>query len=135
MQNITYADNNVTVAGIPIKFRSEPRGRGTTGIILSCVATFLFYIWGTVHPNIIVGAKSYYRLFYKAVLMLVAIVVPEGLILSAFAQYRQAKELHNLWLKKRRDEDGELEDEPWYTFLKFSRTLRVPLAWKEHSLW
>ncbi|RPB07509.1 hypothetical protein P167DRAFT_464562, partial [Morchella conica CCBAS932] len=82
-------------------FRSEPRGRGTTGIILSCVATFLFCIWGTVHPNIIVGAKSYYRLFYKAVLMLVAIVVPEDLILSAFAQYRQAKDLHNLWLKQR----------------------------------
>ncbi|KAH8152301.1 uncharacterized protein LAJ45_03728 [Morchella importuna] len=118
IRDITYADKNITVAGVPIKFRSEPRGRGTTGIILSCVATFLFCIWGTVHPNIIVGAKSYYRLFYKAVLMLVAIVVPEGLILSAFAQYRQAKDLHNLWLKQRRDEHEE-EDEPWYTFLKF----------------
>ncbi|KAH0605684.1 uncharacterized protein H6S33_004906 [Morchella sextelata] len=114
MQNITYADKNVTVVGLKIKFRSEPEGRGTMGIILSCVATFLFCIWGTVHPNIVVGAKSYYRLFYKAVLMLIAVVVPEGLILSAFAQYREAKELHNLWLEKYKD-----ENEPWYTFLKF----------------
>ncbi|KAI5839080.1 hypothetical protein DFP73DRAFT_484583, partial [Morchella snyderi] len=110
-QNVAYADTNVTVIGLSIKFRSEPRGRGTIGIILSCTATFLFCIWGTVHPNIVVGAKSYYRLFYKAILMLIAIVVPEGLILSAFAQYREANELHKLWLEKCREEEED-EDEP-----------------------
>ncbi|KAI5843109.1 hypothetical protein DFP73DRAFT_96007 [Morchella snyderi] len=115
MQNLTYANRNVTVTGLSIEFRSEPVGRGTVGIILSCVATFLFCIWGTVHPNIIVGAKSHYRLFYKAILMLVAIVVPEGLILSAFFQYWQAKHLHKMWLAKREDKTNE----PWYTFLKF----------------
>jgi hypothetical protein len=88
-----------TIVG-DLSFTSEPRGRGTWGILFSCSATFGFCVWTAVHPNIIVDASPWYRFFYKAILMLVSIIVPEGVILCSFGQWKLARKLYTEWQKK-----------------------------------
>lgn len=81
----------------PAKFGSEPRGRGTLGIIISCSATFVFCIWTSVHPNIIPGTTVWYRTYYKFMYMLVALIIPEAIIMSAYGQWRMAQRIHTAW--------------------------------------
>lgn len=81
----------------PAKFASEPRGRGTLGIIISCSATFAFCIWTSVHPNITPGTTVWYRIYYQCVYMLVALIIPEAIIMSAYGQWRMAHRVHTAW--------------------------------------
>ncbi|KAI5815620.1 hypothetical protein BZA77DRAFT_355116 [Pyronema omphalodes] len=68
---------------IRMKFGAEPRGRGTWGILISCTATFAFCVWTTVHPNILPDASVQYRTLYKAVMMVIGVINPEGLMQSS----------------------------------------------------
>lgn len=76
---------------------SEPSGRGTFGIIFSCTATFAFCIWTVVHPNIIPNTKWQYRVVYKATLMVIAVFLPEGLIMFAVGQFMEARQIQTEW--------------------------------------
>lgn len=95
----------------------EPRGRGTFGIILSCTVTFFFCIWTAVHPNIIAGGTRRNRVAYKAFLMFLSIILPEGLALCAFAQWREAKILLFEWRTKM-----GIPQRTWAEKLKFWQT-------------
>lgn len=102
---LTTAGENTTSSTFatplgPFKFEAEPPGRGTVGILISCTATYIFCIWTAVHADI--NAKSTWgcRLWYKCVLMVLAVLVPEGLLICAFGQYREAKRLERAWRMK-----------------------------------
>ncbi|CCX33196.1 Similar to predicted protein [Aspergillus terreus NIH2624]; acc. no. XP_001210260 [Pyronema omphalodes CBS 100304] len=82
-----------TIVG-PVKWASEPRGRGTLGVLLSCTLTFIFCIWTVVHPNIIPDSCQKFRTLYKAVLMVISILNPEGLVILAYGQWRDAVRLN-----------------------------------------
>lgn len=79
---------------------AEPRGRGTFGIIFTCSVVFFFCVWTSVHPNIMPGVSSDFRRYYKFMFMLVSLIVPEGVIVCAFGQWRTAKQIHVAWRKK-----------------------------------
>lgn len=79
---------------------SEPRGRGTLGIIVTCTGTFFFCVWTAVHVNIMPEVKTSYRVFYKLMYMVVALIVPEGIIMCAFGQWREANKVHQAWRLK-----------------------------------
>lgn len=83
--------------GLQATFASEPRGRGTVSILISCSATFFFCIWTAMHPNIIPGVSSWRRFYYKAVFMFISILIPEGVLICAMGQYRDAKALRKAW--------------------------------------
>lgn len=83
--------------GLQATFASEPRGRGTVSILVSCSATFFFCVWTAMHPNIIPGVSNWRRFYYKAVLMFVSILIPEGVLICAMGQYRDAKALRKAW--------------------------------------
>jgi len=83
-----------------IKFGREPHGRGTWGILFGCTITFGFCIWTAIHPDIIAKASNSQRIFSKAILMILAVFVPEGVIVCAFGQWREARELNSAWQKK-----------------------------------
>lgn len=83
------------------EFESEPRGRGTIGIIKSCTATFIICIWTSMHADIPpLHASIWISVVYKAVWMLCAALIPEAIIMSAFWQWRQAKEIMTVWERK-----------------------------------
>lgn len=79
------------------KFQEEPYGRGTVGILISCTATYIFCVWTAVHPDINPRSTWGCRLWYKFVLMVLAVLVPEGLLVCAFGQWREAKKLDQAW--------------------------------------
>lgn len=83
--------------GLQATFASEPRGRGTVSILVSCSATFFFCVWTAIHPNIIPGVSNWRRLYYKIILMFVSILIPEGVLICAMGQYRDAKALRKAW--------------------------------------
>ncbi|CCX33193.1 Similar to hypothetical protein TRIVIDRAFT_191998 [Trichoderma virens Gv29-8]; acc. no. EHK21704 [Pyronema omphalodes CBS 100304] len=87
-----FATLNMTVGRI--RFESEPKGRGTVGILLSCTLTFVFCIWTVVHPNVLPDSTLWTRSLYKAVLMVIAVINPEGVVISAYGQWQDARLLN-----------------------------------------
>lgn len=119
---LTAAAQNVTMTSYETAFGqatvgSEPRGRGTVGIIFSCSTTLFFCVWTSVHTNIMRGATPWYRLYYKFIYMLVSLIVPEGIIICAFGQWRAANRLRRAWRQKL-----GLEPITWLNTLMFWRT-------------
>ncbi|KAF8242586.1 hypothetical protein K440DRAFT_497843, partial [Wilcoxina mikolae CBS 423.85] len=85
-------------------FTTEPRGRGTMGHLFSYIVTFDFCVWTAIHPNIIVDATDSQRIVYKAVLMVISILVPEVVILCAVGQRREALKLYESWKQQYPDQ-------------------------------
>ena len=81
----------------PMTFGTEPRGRGTWGILFSCTSTFAFCVWTAVHPDVIPNASGGYRLFYKGFLMLASITAPEAIAVFAIGQLKAARTLKKEW--------------------------------------
>lgn len=114
-QNVT-ATTYETIFG-PVTIAAEPRGRGTFAIAFTCSAVFFFCVWTSVHPNIMPGVSSDYRTYYKFMFMLVSLIVPEGVIVCAFGQWRTAKQIHAAWRKQL-----GLPELTWVDTLLFWRT-------------
>lgn len=82
-------------------FVSEPRGRGTMGLIWSCSATFIVCIWTSVHTDIPpLHASNLIRFKYKAVWVVVSAAIPEGLIMCSFGQWIEARKIRQVWKDK-----------------------------------
>lgn len=113
--NVTRTTYDTILGRAPIG--GEPHGRGTFGIIFSSSVTFFFCVWTAVHPNIITGASMWYRLWYKFVLIFFSITLPEGVIICAFGQWREAKILHTAWRSKMK-----LPKRTWAEKLKLWKT-------------
>lgn len=72
----------------------EPDGRGTFGIITSCVATLTLCVWSAMHLNIAPAKQTYWqRVWYLIKWILLGILIPELVILSAWRQYLSAKRM------------------------------------------
>ncbi|KAI5812703.1 hypothetical protein BZA77DRAFT_358905 [Pyronema omphalodes] len=84
-----FVSLNITVGRF--RFEPEPKGRGTIGILLSCSLTFLFCIWTAVHPNVLSDSNLWTRTIHKAVAMVIAAINPEGVVISAYGQWRDAR--------------------------------------------
>lgn len=78
-------------------FQPEPQGRGTVGILLSCILTFALCIWTTIHPNILPGMEG--KFTFKLMWTVVAIFVPEVVMLCALGERRQARRVRSCWKK------------------------------------
>lgn len=79
-------------------FRPEPTGRGTVGLVTTCFATYFLCVWTAVHPNIIAKPSVWRTSVYKITMMVVSVCLPEGLILCAYGQLRQAMRVRHAWL-------------------------------------
>ncbi|KAA1473511.1 hypothetical protein DENSPDRAFT_278761 [Dentipellis sp. KUC8613] len=66
-------------------FVPEPSGRGTIGILLSCVSTLIICIWTSVHPDV---PASFSKKVTLAFMMLTA---PEVILAFAIADYLEAR--------------------------------------------
>lgn len=78
-------------------FVAEPRGRGTIGLLWSCLVTFGLCTWTAVHPNIVPGSTTWGRLKYKLFWALCAVLLPEFILLCAFGQWYKAQEIRKAW--------------------------------------
>lgn len=71
---------------------SSPSGRGTAGILSSCLITILLCCWNAVCPNVPALSDSKWNQFHdKVTLAMTALLGPEFLLGLAAGQYSSAK--------------------------------------------
>jgi hypothetical protein len=76
--------------------RGEPDGRGTFGILQSCVITLSLCVYTALHLNIFPKKFSQTQiLLSQAAWITVGIFAPELVVFVAFQQYQAAKKLKN----------------------------------------
>ena len=74
---------------------SDPNGRGTAGLVVSCVLTLGLCVWSALHLNIPPKnepKREYWMRHTRWVLL--GVIIPELVILSAWRQWASARELH-----------------------------------------
>ncbi|KAH8763956.1 hypothetical protein F5882DRAFT_364589 [Hyaloscypha sp. PMI_1271] len=85
----TYAATTIFADG----WVDEPNGRGTIGILWACFFTIFVATYTVLHLNLPARNESRIRvLIRKTKWMTIAVVVPEVLTASAFAQYTAARD-------------------------------------------
>ncbi|KAK4142528.1 uncharacterized protein C8A04DRAFT_29802 [Dichotomopilus funicola] len=85
----------------------NPAGRGTIGLVYTCLLTLALCLWTAMHPDVAFCRGSWiYGPTYKVTWMVCAIILPEFVVCSAASQFLQARALHKEWEAywgKRRD--------------------------------
>jgi hypothetical protein len=89
----TIATTNITESTRFTGWMSEPNGRGTTGLLWSCLSTILLCTWTVVHLDV---PSDYhhsvsYTFLHRLQWMFGAIFAPEIVLLRAVIEYRAAK--------------------------------------------
>lgn len=90
---ITY-ENVTTIAPQEIVpgLVEEPNGRGTFSILWACLAVLLLNTWTVLHLNIPPpGQRWLRRCFHKCKWFIICAIVPDGMVVNAYAQWRAAK--------------------------------------------
>ena len=75
-----------------IPWKDDPDFRGTSTILTSCVSTLLICVWSAIHLNI-EGSTGWPRMARKMSWMVLGVIAPELLLLSAVCEYHAARRL------------------------------------------
>jgi len=87
--NRTIPDESGRVHG----WISEPSGRGTAGLLYTCLITIFLCVWSAMHMPIPAWHTSWMKnFFYKVGLAVVAIIAPEYVFLIAIRLYFLVRE-------------------------------------------
>lgn len=74
-------------------WRPEPNGRGTWGILSSCILTILLCVWSAVHLNVPQHRKTWAQYVRKLKWLLIALFAPELVVYVAWQQRNEASRL------------------------------------------
>lgn len=91
-------------------FVPEPRGRGTIGILWSCVITLGLCVWTSVHPDVIPNPTTRRTMIHRVIWMFIALFAPEFLVGYASKQRERAKLIHSAWCAHFKIKPGSPED-------------------------
>lgn len=103
-----------------LDFVSEPPGRGTWGIALSCTLTLIFCVFTSIHLNIVQSTSVFLKTMHQLVWIFVTLVQPQGVLLVAFGQWLEARQIRDKWRKhfnigKHRNKESEkLRKKRWF---------------------
>jgi hypothetical protein len=101
----TIASGNATTE--TVGWVSDPGGRGTFGLILSCLLTLGICVWSAMHLNIPPQDEPVVRTWIRHTKWgLVGVVAPELVVFAAWRQYNSARELHAQVTKIIEGQDG-----------------------------
>jgi hypothetical protein len=104
----------------------DPRGRGTVGIIMSCLVTLALCVWSALHLNVRMKSETRVRRYLRYIKWIaLGTFIPELVVLSAWRQWLSAKSM-GLQMKKIFDEEyAEQKQEGEGT--DFSKVCRFPI--------
>ncbi|KAH8655123.1 hypothetical protein BGZ60DRAFT_435517 [Tricladium varicosporioides] len=85
--DVAVASKEQLVSG----FVHEPNGRGTLGILLSCLAVLLLNTWNVLHLNIPPHSTPWRNYMHKVKWWIIALICPDGLAVSSCEQWRNAR--------------------------------------------
>ncbi|KAF2824835.1 hypothetical protein CC86DRAFT_47574 [Ophiobolus disseminans] len=77
-------------------WRPEPQVRGTFSILSSCLLTMVLCVWTAVHLNIPEYGKLTAQVWRKLGWVMISLLAPELVLLTAYYQYTDAMELGRL---------------------------------------
>ncbi|EIM79895.1 uncharacterized protein STEHIDRAFT_21373, partial [Stereum hirsutum FP-91666 SS1] len=76
-------------------WQPEPDGRGSFGILSSCVLTLVFCVWTAVHPNVGFQHRPIFHMGEsRATLLIIALLSPEVIIYLSWAQNHAVRRLN-----------------------------------------
>ncbi|KAK4456456.1 hypothetical protein QBC42DRAFT_281278 [Cladorrhinum samala] len=76
----------------------NPTGRGTVGLVYTCLLTLALCLWTAMHPDVPFCRGSWlYKPAYKITWMVLAIILPEFVVCCAVSQFFEAKALRDVW--------------------------------------
>ncbi|KAF3931392.1 hypothetical protein ABW19_dt0200926 [Dactylella cylindrospora] len=88
---VEFHDSSPTVGWV-----GDPNGRGTFGLVSSCVITLTLCVWSALHLNVPPAGTTLKRAAYtRTKWVIVGIFAPELLVATASAQYITARWLYN----------------------------------------
>ncbi len=94
MHNAKYSGNNTSpsnVDGALIGWVLESPGRGSLGLILTCLTTIFLCTWIVIHPR--VCRRRHLHGFHKAVLLTKTILAPEFIAVEGLQEWSQAQKM------------------------------------------
>ena len=95
-----HASNATTHENPPFMWKSEPKTRGTFGILSLCLSTMIICVWTAVHSNIpTIRYRPVHRFFHRLFWMLIALIAPEALLCFAINQRMDAGVLEKKAMK------------------------------------
>ena len=78
-----------------VGFVDDPAGRGTSGLILSCLLTLVLCVWSALHLNVPPPGRTRRQSFWTNVIWITAgIYAPEMVVFTAWRQWSSAKLLY-----------------------------------------
>lgn len=93
-----------------VSCRPAPQGRGTLGIIFSCLFTLIICIWTVIHGDVIEDGTPFSRLLTKVQWMLYAFLAPESVAISSYQQWNSARALHAEFCRYHGIDRGDARD-------------------------
>ncbi|THV64358.1 hypothetical protein D6D28_09968 [Aureobasidium pullulans] len=102
----------------------EPRGRGTFGLLSSCITTLVLCVYTTIHLNIPEHGKERQQYFRKIGWVVLGLLAPEIVAWNAWEQYRTASRITQVVHKAY----PPALTSPWYQ-LFWASCKRVPRRW------
>jgi hypothetical protein len=92
-------------------FFPNPPGRGTIGLVYTCILTLALCLWTAMHQDVAFHKEHwFYGAAYKGSWMWLAIILPEFLVCCAVAQFLEARDLRTAWESHWDDIDGDNSD-------------------------
>lgn len=80
-----------------VGYRSDPDGRGTSGLILSCLLTLILCVWSALHLNVPrQGQTSRETLLLNILWITAGIYAPELVVFTAWRQWSSARLLSKI---------------------------------------
>jgi hypothetical protein len=81
---------NTTTTG----WNPEPQGRGTLGLVWSCLATIFICVWSTLHPNLPSDSDgASLRMWYQAGYIAIGLLAPEWLAYVALGDLEDVRKI------------------------------------------
>jgi hypothetical protein len=80
-----------------VGWTSEPKGRGTSGLLWSCFATIFLCTWNAIHPNIPQQSDNELSILARRVRYLLAcLLAPEWFAVMAVDRFTDARKLQSM---------------------------------------
>lgn len=74
-------------------FVNEPQGRGTIGLIVSCLLTLVLCVWTAMHVDVLDHPLPFRRLANKTMWVMVGLFAPEIVLAMAYTEWDLARKL------------------------------------------
>jgi len=126
---VSAVRSNPTSPSSP-EYVPDPSGRGTVGLLTTCILTLTLCVWTAIHMNIGQSTSSWRRLLHKILWTILATIAPEVVLWRAWSQFWVARQLCKE-INQNAMEEGNITTESSNAIIQVSReaSIEMPQTW------